>query len=112
MDDCLLWGNERSSLLGLANECGDFLKRELELTLHAALPVFLSRCGIDVLGCRVFGDHLKLNQRSRRRYRARLRDLEKQFVVGDIVESDLQRRSESLTAFTTADGVRSWKFPQ
>ena len=110
MDDCLLWGDERAVLRDFSEASRDFLQREFGLSLHDSLPLFRSRSGIDFLGCRVFANHLKLNRRSRRRYRAKLRDLEQQFVEGEIAEDEFQRRTESLTAFTVAGGVCSWNY--
>ena len=110
MDDCVIWGQNRSDLKQLAADCRDFLSEDLGLTVHNTTPIFKSRAGLDFLGCRVFPDHLQLNRRSRHRYRARLRDLDRQYASGTISESELQKRSEALTSFTVAGGVRSWKF--
>jgi hypothetical protein len=110
MDDCVLWGEQRSDLKQLTSTCRNFLQGELGLTMHEPVPVFKSRTGLEFLGCRVFPDHLKLNRRSRRRYRAKLRDLDDQFTAGIITELELQCRSESLTSFTAAGGARSWQF--
>ena len=112
MDDCLIWADRRSALLETADGCREFLQRELKLTVREDTPIYRSANGIDFLGCRVFRDHLKLNRRSRRRFRAKFRELEEQFVIGTISERELQRRSEALTAFTKAGNVRSWNFRQ
>ena len=68
------------------------------------------REGVSFLGCRVFSTHVELNRRSKRRWRRRVRVLERAERLGLISESNLQQRLTSLTAFTKAAGARSWRF--
>ena len=112
MDDCILWGETPSAVRQLADSCEQFLQHELDLKVRQPSPVFRVRSGVEMLGCRVFPDRLQLDRRSRHRYRARLRDLDEGFLRGELTETELQQRSEALTAFTMAGGVRSWKFRQ
>jgi RNA-directed DNA polymerase len=112
MDDCVLWGDSPSSIREYTKACRQFLEQELNLEIHQSPPTFRVRSGVELLGCRVFPDRLQLNRRSRHRYRARLRDLDEGFLRGELTEAELQQRSEALTAFTIAGGVRSWKFRQ
>jgi hypothetical protein len=109
MDDCVLWAAERASLTVWIRECNDYLRRELDLEaqVRSIGPVWR---GLDFLGCRVYPDHLKLNRRSRRRFRRKLLDLELEFECGDMEPLELQQRLTSLVAFTRAGGTRSWKF--
>jgi len=69
-----------------------------------------SRHGVDFLGCRVFSDHVTLNRRSRVRYRRKMMQLENDYRRGRIGARALQERATALAAFTTAGGVKSWKF--
>jgi hypothetical protein len=66
--------------------------------------------GLDFPGCPVFPDHLKLNGRSRRRFRRKPEDLDDEFLRGEADEAQTQRRATSLIAFTRAGGTKSWRF--
>lgn len=112
MDDCILWGETRDQLCDLKQRCRLFLKEELGLECKSDVKALRTKHGFTTLGCRVYPDHLKLDGRSRRRFRKRLRDVELDLENGQIYEAEAQQRTVSLIAFTTAAGVRSWKFRQ
>ncbi len=109
MDDCVLWGDSSTELRRAVEESGSFLTRDLHL--EARVPwAGSSKSGLPFLGCRVFPTHLQLNRRSRRRYRKRLIALDEDLQRGQLTAPEFQQRTEALTAFTTAGGVKSWKF--
>ena len=110
MDDCVLWCNEKDGLTQWLDECRVFLRERLALEPKAIDKVVTIRHGLDFLGCRVYPDHLKLNRRSRRRFRRKLGDLEETFYNGVMSASEYQQRVTSLLAFTQAGGVKSWRF--
>ncbi len=112
MDDCILWSDSPSSITVITDACRRFLEEELRLEIRPKPPRFRVRCGVDLLGCRVFPDRIQLNRHSQSRYRARLRELDMAFLRGELAELELQQRSEALTAFTMAGGVQSWKCRQ
>jgi len=109
MDDMLFWGDSRRDLQRVLGACECFAGDELGLEFK---PAQLSRIeeGISFLGCRLFSKHVELNQRSKRRWRTRVRFLEKANRLGLLSELDLQQRLTSLTAFARSVSVRSWKF--
>lgn len=110
MDDCVLWSDSSNQLRELSAACDEYLSKELGLTLKHGEPIQQVRHGFEFLGCRVYPDHLKLNGRSRRRFRKKLRELEASFAAGEISESDLQERATSLIAFCQTDQLKSWTF--
>ena len=75
-------------------------------------PSAVQRTGVGVafLGCRIWRTHVELNSRSKRRWRRRVRVLERAERLGLISESNLQQRLVALTAFSQAAGVKSWQF--
>ena len=112
MDDCVLWADSPSTIKRLTEAARQFLEQELRLEIPRNPPIYRVRAGVELLGCRVYADRLELNRRSRSRYRARMRNLDTQFLCGELGERQLQQRSESLTAYTVAGGVRSWRYRQ
>lgn len=110
MDDCVLWSSDKNGLAEWVNECREFLCVHLNLESKTVSPITVVRHGLDFLGCRIFRDHLKLNRRSRRRFRRKLYDLDDDFNLGRVDELEYQRRITALLAFTRAGGVKSWKF--
>lgn len=110
MDDCIVWGATGKMLRGMLEQIRQFLSDQLRLQIKPAPEIRPTRHGIEFLGCRVYPTHLKLNRRSRNRFRARLRDLERAHQAGLIDDSALQIRGTALAAFTTAGGVKSWRF--
>ena len=110
MDDCAIWGADRGKMRDVLARCEAFLDTELALAVKPTPLIVPGRRGFEFLGCRVYPDHLKLNRRSRSRFRRKLFDLEAAYARGEIDEGTLQRRATGLIAFTTAGGTRSWKF--
>lgn len=111
MDDMVLWGDDLQAQKQVLGECETFLSQELHLELK---PPFLNRTvhGMDFLGCRVFPTHRTLSRRSRRRFRDKLRQLEREFQAGELTERELQGRAEAAIAFARGAGVSSWRFRQ
>ena len=72
MDDFVLFSNAKSELQSLQQSIADYLAQELHLSLN---PAILNRCdaGLPYLGYRVRACGLRLNQRSRRRFRDKIR---------------------------------------
>ncbi len=110
MDDGVVWGESAATLRGMLERIREFVGNELRLQFKPEPEIRPARHGFEFLGCRVYPSHLKLNRRSRDRFRARLRDLEQAYQHGLIDEAGLQVRGTALVAFTTAGGVKSWRF--
>jgi hypothetical protein len=87
----------------------EFTADELGLELKQS-RVQRTAVGVSFLGCRVWPTHVELNARSKRRWRRRVKVLERAERLGLISESDLQQRLVALTAFAKAAGARSWRF--
>jgi hypothetical protein len=111
MDDVVLWGHSREELEKARASCNEFVRDELALEFKPAEPRRV-RDGLPFLGCRVFSTHLELNARSKRRWRRRVRVLERSGRLGLMSDRELQQRLTSLTAFASAAGTRSWRFRQ
>jgi hypothetical protein len=110
MDDMALWGSSRNELKQWLDVGQEFLGQELGLECKATPYLNRTNHGMDFLGCRVFSHHLVLNRRSRVRYARKVRRLEDQYQKGEINSLQFQQRATSLTAFTTAGQVSSWRF--
>jgi hypothetical protein len=109
MDDMILWHPSREALAGIRQRCIEFTRDQLSLEFR---PGHLQRAGLGVpfLGCRIWPTHVELNGRSKRRWRQRVRVLERAERLGLLSEAKLQQRLAALTAFARAAGARSWKF--
>lgn len=98
MDDILLFSNDRKELRGYVSRLKEYVEKELRLTIHD--PVINRTChGIPFLGYVVYGKELRLNQRSRKRFRQRMGDLEKDLAMGMISDKEYAMRASCLFAF-------------
>ena len=109
MDDMLLWGSSRQSLVQIQRHCESFVEKELGLVFKTS-QIRRANQGINFLGCRLFESHIELNRRSKLRWLRRTRFLDKAYKFGLLSELDMQRRQTSLASFARSGGVRSWKF--
>ncbi|HMP79350.1 MAG TPA: RNA-directed DNA polymerase [Pirellulaceae bacterium] len=109
MDDMVLWHSSREALAEMHGRCAEFASQQLQLEFK---PGVVQRTGVGVafLGCRIRPTHVELNRRSKRRWRRRVRVLERAERLGLISESNLQQRLVALTAFSKAAGAKSWRF--
>ena len=112
MDDMLVWSDSKAELRRFLASVSDYLSQKLRLDVKDAPYLNRSSQGVEFLGCRIFPWGLTLNRRSRVRFRRKLRQLEHEHLDGALSERELQQRATSLTAFTQAAGVASWKFRQ
>ena len=109
MDDMVLWHSRREALVEIHDQCQEFARVRLGLQFK---PSAVQRTGMGVtfLGCRIWPTHAELNRRSKRRWRRRIRVLERAERLGLINQADLQNRLTALTAFSRAAEVKSWRF--
>jgi hypothetical protein len=109
MDDMVLWHPSRKVLVEMHRRCQQFATVHLGLEFK---PSSVQRTGVGVafLGCRIWPTHVELNRRSKRRWRRRVRVLERGERLGLISELNLQQRMVALTAFSQAAGAKSWRF--
>jgi hypothetical protein len=109
MDDMLLWHTSREALVEIHARCKEFAVIHLALDFKPG-EVRRTVSGVPFLGCRIFPTHVELNARSKRRWRNRVRVLERAERLGLLSERELQARLTSLTAFAKGAGVKSWQF--
>ena len=109
MDDSLIFGGSRSELQLIASACKEFLENKLQLRMKNP-TIRRTRGGFPFLGCRVYTNHLKLNGRSRRRYRKKAFELFDALNTGEISDSEFAQRFDSMLSFARAGGTCSWKF--
>jgi RNA-directed DNA polymerase len=110
MDDMVLWADSRSELRAALAAVTSFLAERLQLTVKPQPYLNRTGGGMDYLGVRLFPTHQRLNRRSRRRFRTKMRDLDESWQAGRIGELEAQQRSQALMAFTTTVGLKSWHF--
>ncbi len=111
MDDMILWHKDAFQLRVIHQRCCDFACETLSLELKPA-NVQRTTVGAEFLGCRIWPTHVELNRRSKRRWRNRVRVLERAERLGLISQLELQHRLTALTAFAKAAGACSWRFRQ
>jgi hypothetical protein len=109
MDDMILWGVSRERLVDVHHRCREFAATRLLLEFKPG-EVQRTSAGVPFLGCRIWPTHVELNRRSMRRWRQRVRVLERAERLGLVSESALQQRLAALVAFSTAGGAKSWTF--
>jgi len=108
MDDLLLFADDKPSLHRLLAEIRGFLADPLLLGLNAqATRIALVGEGISFLGFRIYPGTVRLNQRTRRRFRRQVRAIEHAYQAGRIDLRELSERSTSLFAHVAhADSYR------
>lgn len=108
MDDFVLWSNSKRELLDLSHGAASFLDRHLGLGLKTCC---LNRSvrGLPFLGYVVSPSGLRLSQRSRRRYRSKMRFILAKFDHGDWNDDEAARHVEPLVAFTEHAGSSGFR---
>jgi RNA-directed DNA polymerase len=109
MDDMVLWHASRETLLEAHARCEEFAATFLALDFKPS-EVQRTGGGVPFLGCRIFPTHVELNARSKRRWRNRVRVLQRAERLGLLSERELQARLTPLTALAKGAGVKSWQF--
>ena len=96
MDDCLLLGDDKAALWQARDRIGAFLRDRLALDLkdEATLLAPVTE-GLPFLGFRVWGRLIRLDPRAARRFRARMRDLQRRIDAGTMTEEDAARSGAS-----------------
>ena len=108
MDDVLFFGLERKSLLELIRNYVSFVNCSLRLEMHP--PVFnRTSLGIPFCGYVVRARGLRLNQRSRHRYRIKMAKLRLAMDLGEISLTTYGRRVQALRAFTAKAQARAFE---
>lgn len=105
MDDMVIWGNNPSELQEKAGAYGRFLQEELHMQLH---PFCMNRThmGMPFLGYVVYPHEMRLNQRSRHRYRQRTKRFDYLIHQDLMSEQEANTRIQSALAFVTKANSR------
>lgn len=105
MDDILFFANDKEELRLLAADYVRFLSDRLKLKMH---PSVMNRTvyGVPYLGYVVYGDRLRLNGRSRKRFRKRIRELDMAWNEGATDEQKCSERMQSALAFVKKADTR------
>lgn len=105
MDDVLFFGNNKEDLKVLAVKYAGFMKEKLKMQLH---PLEMNRTadGVPYLGYVVYKDKLRLNQRSRKRFRQKVADLDEAWTSGRMNEHECAVRMKSVLSFVQKADVR------
>ncbi len=105
MDDILFFHDDKEELKRLATEYMAFLSGVLKLQLH---PQVMNRtvCGVPYLGYVVYKDKLRLNQRSRKRFRQKVSELDEAWLTGRMAERECTDRMQSALAFVQKADTR------
>lgn len=98
MDDMVVWGRERQTLLALRERVGTFLREHLALELKQDRIGTVAH-GVPFLGCKVFAGYRTLNARSKRRFRHKINLFDRLLAEGRINEAEAQQRSLAVCAF-------------
>lgn len=105
MDDMVFWGNDPQELQQQANAYAIFLKDELRMQLHP-FCMNQTRMGMPFLGYVVYPHELRLNQRSRHRYRQRTKQFAYLTSQGLMSEQEANTRIQCALAFITKANSR------
>ena len=98
MDDTLVFANQKDTLLQVSDLYKCFLADNLGLEIHQ--PVINRTCfGVPFLGYVVYGGMMRLNQRSRRRFRCKMSLLRNALEHNEISQKNYDLRSSCLEAF-------------
>lgn len=98
MDDMLLFSDDKERLMSQVSTLTAWVAESLGLSSH---PFILNKVchGIPYLGYVVYGDGLRLNQRSRRRFAMKMSMLDERYWTGGMAEADIACRCTCLLAF-------------
>ncbi|HHB79309.1 MAG TPA: RNA-directed DNA polymerase [Saprospiraceae bacterium] len=98
MDDVLMFGNNKGQLLGAAKKFVDYLRTYLKLELKPLVHAKTS-FGIPFLGYKVFPYQVRLNKRSKARFRKKVKEYHDNLTIGVWDESAYQMHILPLLAF-------------
>ena len=99
MDDMVLWHQDKTWLKNAKREIEDFIIQKLKCQLK---PILLNQVerGLPFCGYLIRPNYIRLNQRSKKRYIRKLKNLHKKYESGEWTEMECQRKVVPLIAFT------------
>ncbi len=99
MDDMILWHDDKDVLKNAHRAVEVYVKTTLQCELKPEQLNYCS-CGLPFLGYLVFPHHLRLSQRSKKRFIRKWNDLQEKYDSGKWSEAECQRHALPLLAFT------------
>lgn len=108
MDDMIIWHNDKDELKQIYFSVREYVQDILSLTLKPKLLNY-TKYGLPFLSYLVFPYHVKLGKRSRKRYIAKIKELDKNYHDGIWDEETCQHRGLSLIAFTQHANAKEWR---
>lgn len=99
MDDFVLWHNDRERLKAALADVSRYVHDRLNAEFKPPRRNASDR-GLPFLGYLILPHHIRLTQRSKRRYIHKLSLVHERYATGLWSEAECQRRAASLTAFT------------
>lgn len=109
MDDFVLWHDDADVLAKWLNEIEGWLSAERSLELKGTVRPTACREGVPFLGYRITPRGVLLGKAARRRFASRLKKYEQSHADGLMTTADLQRRVDSLLAFTQFAICSQWR---
>lgn len=98
MDDMILFDNELSTLKKSEKSIAYYLEKHLECSLKFSI-FRKSKLGVPFLGYLILGTHLRLLQKSKRRFLKKYKAIQATFKKGLNTEKQYQNRLSSLFVF-------------
>ncbi len=99
MDDMVIWHDDKSQLKELRDIVNEYVSSRLNCTLKPALLNKTTR-GLSFCGYILHPNHIRLTQRSKKRYLRKMNDVQEQYNTGNWTEEKCQRHALPLIAFT------------
>lgn len=109
MDDFVLWHDDADVLTTWMNEVEGWLSAERSLELKGTARPTACREGVPFLGYRITPQGVLLGKTARRRFASRLEKYEQRHADGLMTTAELQRRVDSLLAFTQFANCSHWR---
>ncbi len=109
MDDMVLWHNDKAVLLNARDKIADFMRTELFCELKQEQLNYTAK-GLPFVGYNIFPHHIRLTQRSKRRFFRKMAAVEDKYHSGEWTEEVCQVHARPLLAFVRkADVLRTFK---
>ena len=108
MDDMVLWSRDKSNLKNSYLQIQNFIHSNLNLELKT--PVLnQSKFGVPFLGYRVFGNHRRLLQSSKRRFLHKYKFIERQYHSGAWEAAKCQKHLQAALAFVLKADTKAFR---
>lgn len=108
MDDMLIMSNDKSDIRQCVRDVVNFCRDSLQLELK---PPLISQCqhGIPFLGYKLFPYNIKLNSRSKRRFKKKIIQVIAAYDDEMINDRDMYNRINSLISFTKHSNAKAFR---